>query len=174
MIILPWRGVIVVATPRTGSRSIKAAIKAGAQGHESPIITGIHHEFPHEVVNAAKHGEYEIWTMTREPISQLKSWLSHASAWNDPDDFIQNYQSRYFRYEGGMNIYGRVATRFFVYENDGHNSLIKALGIKNTEVPVIGATKSGDNVLSDQQLELARIKLDYDFKLYKDVVDGKR
>jgi hypothetical protein len=174
VIILPWRGVVVAATPRTGSRAIKAAIISGVRAHESPVVTRIHHEFPREIVQAAKDGQYEIWTLTREPISQLKSWLSHATAWNDPLEFIQNFNSRYFMHEGGMNIYGRTATRFFVYEKDGHNKLIKALGLLDVEIPVIGSTLSSERSLTEEQTAAAERRFKYDFELYQDILDGKR
>lgn len=166
--------MIVVATPRTGSRAIKEVILQNVKQHESPIVSSLHHDFPHKVIAEARKGNYEIWTIIREPISQLKSWISHAQFWHDPDDFIQTYHSRYFMYEGGMNIYGKTADKFFVYESNGHAGLIKALGLRVKDIPVVGKTGSKKRKLTLEQLGLAYDRFEYDFKLYDDVLDGKR
>jgi hypothetical protein len=164
MIILPRRKVVVVATPRTGSRSIVDAIEHGGR----PFLkTKLHHEFPHIVETVATdNGCDEIWTMLREPVSQLESWLCHARCWDDPEKFIKTYKSRYFIYEGGMNIYNRIATRFFIYEKNGHEEMIKALGYKDTvKIPRIGVSEDKQK-LTIEQIDLALVRFKQDFDLY--------
>lgn len=168
MIVLPEQRVIVVATPRTASRAVNKAIEMAKPG--GLVKTRQHHDWPHEVERAAKNGGYEVWTMIREPISQLKSWISHCGYWHDPTDFIQTYKSRYFFYQGGMNIYNKEATRFFIYEQDGMRKMLEELGLMRDDndvyIPVVGETGSKERNLTPTQVDLAKQRFDKDFRLY--------
>lgn len=167
MLVLPKQGVIVVATPRTGSRAMDAAIIAQEKRYS---ITKQHHDFPHEISKVVEGTGYEVWTLIREPISQLKSWISHCQFWNDPTEFIETYHSRYFMYEGGMNIYNQIADRYFVYENGGIFRMLEALGLRRDGVvEVIGETGSKDKELSPKQVGLALKRFVQDFELYEKV-----
>lgn len=166
MLILPEQRVIVVATPRTGSRSVKEAIvQARPKGL---IVTKPHHDFPHEVSRAASGG-YDVYTIIRNPWDQLKSWLNHTQHWHDQERFVREHRSRYFFYAGGMNIYNEVATQYFVFENDGHRALLDSLGIEE-EVPVIGKSKDPEvykKELSEESIRIAGNRFANDFELYK-------
>jgi hypothetical protein len=168
MVILPDQKVIVVATPRTGSRAVKEAIMHGSS-HAS--ATKYHHPMPHEVRKVMERDNYSVWTMIREPLSQLKSWISHAQRWDDPMDFIKNYDSKYFFTNGGMNIYNQEVDRYFLYEDNGHQRMIDELWIEE-EVPVIGATGSEKRELTEEQEKAARNRFAFDFKLYQQVLEG--
>lgn len=172
MLILPGQGVIVVATPRTGSRAMNAAIiKAATEAGQKVTKTKLHHDFPHEVRKAIGE-KYQVWTIIREPISQLKSWLSHSGCWCKTDEFIEEYHSRYFMYEGGMNIYNQVVDRYFIYEQGGIYKMLEALGFKRDgTVEVIGATGSEKHTLTEAQIEKARHRFIQDFELYEMVLN---
>ena len=166
MILLPDQHVIVVATPRTGSRAIRQAL------HNANVpnmtITRVHHEFPHEVEAIRNIGyPYEVWTMIREPVSHLKSWISYTGRWNDALEFIKTYRGRYFFYEGGMNIYNKIVDRTFLFEDNGHQAMLDALKIEHGQIPVIGKTDSTKHGLSEKQIEVAKQRFAKDFELYE-------
>jgi hypothetical protein len=171
MVILPNQRVIVVATPRTGSRAIKEAILSG-DSHAS--ATKYHHPMPDEVRKVMERDDYAVWTMIREPLSQLKSWISHNERWKDSNtilDFIKNYDSKYFFRNGGMNIYNQEVDRYFIFEQGGHQKMLDELWI-NEKVPVIGATGSAQRELTEAQENAARSRFAFDFKLYQQVLEG--
>ena len=178
--ILPAQKVLVVATPRTGSRSLMQAIEdAKFPGAHK---TKVHHDWPHEVSRAASGGNYEVWSIIREPLHQLRSWIYHAGMDKTPDKFIRQYKNRYFFYEGGMNIYNRVVHRYFVFENNGHARLLNALGasLEPHKIPWIGRSNSLSDDLGmffdDSCVAMAKDRFKLDFELYdlwreKDVLD---
>ena len=174
MFILPERHVIVVATPRTGSRSIRDAIlEANPPGC---LRTKLHHDYPHVVQKAKEQGDHprEVVTIIRNPWSHIVSWLHHAKAWWRQEDYVQNFQGRYFFYHGGMNIYNEVADRFFVFEEDGHRKLLDYIGLEDIELPHVGKSSERDTYkadarLSDSSKEIIRNRFEQDFELYKSV-----
>lgn len=175
MIILPEQRAVVVATPRTGSRSInEAIISANPKGM---LVVKPHHNWPHEVTRAAcganceEKGAYDVYTIIREPLSQLASWLNHTRKWHDQEKFVAEYRTRYFCYDGYLNIYVNVATKFFVFEDGGHQKLINALGL-DVQIPRVGKSENPEvykNVLSDESKRIARVRFRNDFELYKQI-----
>ena len=163
MIILPEQRVIVVATPRTGSRSVRDAILQAAP--PGAIWTKPHHDRAEEVRAAAGNGSYEVWTIIRDPWTQLESWSHHTGYHYNIERMVRDYRGRYFFYDGGMNIYNKVATRYFVFEEDGHQKLVDALEL---DVEVTNDYKSKPNqvVWSEAARNIAKERFALDFYLY--------
>ncbi len=163
MIVFPERKIVLLATPRTGSRAIKEAVLEEAERRgEAFSVSKLHHPFPHEVPGYG----YEKWTIIRDPLDQLKSWITHADKWDDPTDFIKTYKTRYFFYEGGMNIYSKLVDRYFVYEDQAHKEIWESLGYKPKDIPIVGRTDSRARTLTEYQEALAQKRFYNDFKLY--------
>lgn len=164
MIILPEQRVIVVATPRTGSRSIRDAIREAAP--PGMVETKPHHDWPKDVRAAAGNGSYEVWTIIRDPWTQLESWSHHTGYHYNIERMVRDYRGRYFFSEGGMNIYNKVVDRYFVFEHDGHQGLIDALGL-DVEVTNEYKSKPNEVVWSEAARNIAAERFALDFYLYQ-------
>lgn len=172
MIILPEKRVIVVATPRTGSRALNAAIIAS--GQKKSKVTREHHDWIEDVSRAASGGEggkFEIWTMIREPLSQLQSWLGHCQHWHDVPGFIKQNRFRWFAPNGQMNYYHEIATRLFIFENHGHQEMLDELGIDVPLLHIGGSQSKAKRDFTDHEKRLAYDKFRLDFDLYDHEVE---
>jgi hypothetical protein len=169
MIVLPKQGVIVVATPRTGSRALNEGITSAAKAAgDSVTQTKEHHTWPHVVLNLAESKGYEIWSLVREPYDHIQSWMGHMHCTSYPEitTWLNEYSGRYFMYEGGMNIYRNVVTRYFIYDQNGHQKMLSALGYEG-EFPHIGGSHRVDYTFSEEQKKIIRDRFFNDFELYE-------
>jgi len=125
MIVVPNK-FIFLATPRTGSQAIAAALRQVPGSVESKI----HHVEPEQIDNTAEElapGSSTLprYTIARDPYTQMVSWYYHFYLRNtenvpQEESFIQFVTERQIHWLFGdrLNPYHEAADEVFLYEPD--------------------------------------------------------
>jgi hypothetical protein len=155
---------ILLATPRTASRTLEACVMQVADIH--PTKTDKHHTKAAEVLaTISRRPEVPVYTMLRNPLTQVVSWWKHAQKPVDIETFIKKYRNGWL-FNGRLNIYegqfckDTVQIKHMLFE-DGVPAALEVLGLSlyDIDIPHIGKTDESTPAF-DESLVYARFPKD--------------
>jgi len=179
MLIIPDR-VIILATPRTGSRALEAAFSGGTKTKE-------HHVHPEDVLAEAERlvpGSSNLpkYTVCRNPYQQTLSWFYHAVLRHEPQaditgllSFIKETHISWY-FDQRLNPYHAVADKILPYDRDARATALaiyRATGAKaKKQVPLIGQSTGLDDAWLNSKDVLKAIEKRFpkDIELYSEVL----
>jgi hypothetical protein len=178
VLIIPEK-VIILATPRTGSRALEAAFSKGVKTKE-------HHVHPEDIAAEAEKlvpGSSKLpkYTICRNPYLQTLSWYWHAVARHeDPSTngllkFIKDQHISWY-FDQRLNPYHVVADKILPYDQDARATALaiyRATGAPvKKQVPLIGQSVGLQTTLLSDKAVLKAIEKRFpdDIELYSEVL----
>lgn len=155
MLLVPNKFVFL-NTPRTGSRAISAVFQGlgycPAQFHHTNI-SEVHTDLP-------------VFTMLRNPTTQLLSWWWDSRYIWCFEDYIKEHWTGITWNHEDLNPYAPIVDKFFIYEH-GLEPMFEELGLPQWSIPRVGVSQTEYKYITPEAIDLINERFPKDVALYE-------